>query len=92
MKNITEQQWQILKFILNFRQTHGYSPSVREITRGCSLNSSSITQHRIDDLCHLGYVHRKPGISRSLILTISGLNIVPLELEISSNKVRDNRY
>jgi repressor LexA len=84
MSRINAKQWKILVFILDFRRTYGYSPSIREITRGCSLKSSSLTLYHIDDLCISGYIDRKPGISRSLTLTAKGLSVVPLDLEFTA--------
>jgi repressor LexA len=48
----------ILQFIRRFRETHGYSPTIREVARNCSISSPSVVQH------HLKALEREGAITR----------------------------
>jgi repressor LexA len=48
----------ILLFIRRFRETHGYSPTVREVAQNCAISSPSVVQH------HLNALEREGAITR----------------------------
>lgn len=48
----------ILLFIRRFRETHGYSPTVREVAQSCAISSPSVVQH------HLNALEREGAITR----------------------------
>jgi len=62
-KRLTERQRQILQYILQHIEAHGYPPTVREIGQAVHLNSSS-TVH-----AHLRNLEKKGLIKREAILT-----------------------
>jgi repressor LexA len=59
----------ILQFIHDFIESKGYSPSLRDIVRGCSLSSTAVVQHHLKMLEKQGILHRDPDIFRSIQLT-----------------------
>ncbi len=58
---------QIYSFIRDFIHRHGYSPSQREIARGCYLSVGTVFQHLIL-LEARGKIHREEGRARSITL------------------------
>jgi len=69
MKLLSPRRQQILGFIVAFINRRGYAPSVRDITEGCGISSSSVAQHHLNALEREGYIHRDRGISRSIRVT-----------------------
>ena len=59
----------ILRFIGDFIDAHGYSPSIREIMTGCGYNSTSSVAHHLSVLHDLGKIDYQPRIARSVRLT-----------------------
>ena len=45
MQNLTDRQSEILTFIANYRQDHGYSPSWEEIASGINIHLSTLREH-----------------------------------------------
>jgi len=71
---------QILDFTANFIRERGYSPAVRDITEGCGISSSSLTQYHLNILEREGYIRRDPEISRSIGLVRRGMGITEVPL------------
>ena len=58
----------ILRFVKKYVATHGFAPSVEEITEGVGLSSKTATRHHLDVLKENGDVTWTPGKYRSLRL------------------------
>jgi len=58
----------VLNFIKGFLEANGYPPSVRDISNGCSLSSSSVAQYHLHILEREGKISRKAKISRGIVL------------------------
>ena len=56
----------ILQFIHGFIDERGYSPTVRDILKGCSISSTAVVQYHLDVLEKEGRIHRDPEIFRSI--------------------------
>ena len=69
---LKRRQARILAFIQDFTSCHFYSPSVREITDGCGISSTSVTDYNLRVLSVRGYLSREPGIARGMALTELG--------------------
>lgn len=81
MLRTSERRQQILGFIREFIGNKGYAPTVREIMRGCRINSVASVQHHLDVLEREGYFRREPEIARSIHLAEStGGNAVGVPL------------
>lgn len=68
---ISPIQKAILDFIRDF--PHQYPPTVREISAGVGLNSSSSVQYHIDKLEQQGYIDRRANSPRCIVLSESRL-------------------
>jgi repressor LexA len=56
----------ILQFIHGFIDERGYSPTVRDILKGCGISSTAVVQYHLDVLEKEGHIHRDPEIFRSI--------------------------
>lgn len=63
------RQADILEFIGNFIAAHGYSPSFREIMKGCGFNSTSSVAHHLSHMRIQGQVEYTDNIARSVRVT-----------------------
>ena len=59
----------ILQFIRGFIDERGYSPTVRDILKGCEISSTAVVQYHLDVLEKEGRIHRDPEIFRSIRLS-----------------------
>jgi repressor LexA len=59
----------ILHFIHGFIDERGYSPTVRDILKGCTISSTAVVQYHLDVLEKEGRIHRDPEIFRSIRLS-----------------------
>jgi repressor LexA len=82
----SETRENILKFIRDFIDERGYAPTVRDITRGCSLSSTAVVQHHLNVLEREGRIHRDPEVVRSIQLTERGIVEVPVLGTIAAGK------
>ena len=73
---LTERQRKILEFIKGFMEERGYSPSIREIVKGCGLSSTSVAEYNLRVLEREGYIEREREISRGI--KIGGVRRIPL--------------
>lgn len=67
-KRISSTRQNILAFIRQFTEDKGYSPTVRDIVRGCAISTTSVVQHHLNKLEKEGYIRRDPQIFRSIRL------------------------
>lgn len=59
--------YQIFRFLCTFHQTHGYSPTLREIQAALTLSRSYISHHL--DLLHAhGYIERQRYRARCIVI------------------------
>ncbi len=68
MIRIPKSRLRILNFIRSFLHQRGYTPTVRDIAKGCSISTSSVVQHHLNMLEREGYIHRDPKVFRSIRL------------------------
>src|SRR5215469_1855887 len=74
---LTPRQRRILRFIHDWVQEHGYSPSMREIGRGVGLTSTSSVEHQLSALESMGHLRREAGCSRTVEVRLPGVPPVP---------------
>lgn len=65
---MTKKQRELLSFIEQFINTHGYSPSYREIMSGLNYKSVSTVAIHVDNLIILGELKKADNEARSLEL------------------------
>lgn len=86
---LTSRRQQILQFIRDFVEEKGYSPTVRDIAKGCGISSPSAIQYHLDILKQEGYIRREPEVFRSIGLVgeeSRGFALVPLLGTIAAGK------
>ena len=62
----TKKQRELLRYIEQFVSEHGYSPSYREIMRGCDYNSVATVAVHINNLITRGHLKKRDHSARSL--------------------------
>ncbi len=62
----TKKQHELLAFLSDFIAEHGYSPSYREIMKGCNYTSVSTVALHIKNLILRGHIVKRGSSARSL--------------------------
>ena len=62
----TKKQFETLEFLKEFIAKNGYSPSYREIMKGCNYTSVATVALHIDNLIKRGHVVKRSNSARSL--------------------------
>lgn len=65
-EGLGDRHIRIMKFLTDFQEQHGYSPSIREIGKHISVDSTSLVDYYLDQLCQEGYIERDKRVSRSI--------------------------
>ncbi len=65
-ETLSLRQGRIIEFLREYRRTHSYPPSIREICRGTGINSTSVVDHNLNVLVKLGFLRRVSEISRGI--------------------------
>lgn len=67
-KPLTERQAKVLRFISEYTQTHGFPPTVREISRHLGVSSTRASITHLEALEKKGYISRTSGVRAIRIL------------------------
>ena len=82
---------QILAFLHEFSQEHGFAPSIQEIGTAIGFRSTSALRKYLQELEELGYIKRDPAKSRALsITTVSPHEAEPLRYAVKEIPVLNN--
>ena len=65
-EGLGERPLKILKFLGNYQENHGYSPSIREIGKFIGVDSTSLVDYYLNQLAEKGYIERDNRVSRSI--------------------------
>jgi repressor LexA len=76
---ISSTRQRILQYIKDFVADKGYSPTIRDILKGCSISSTAVVQHHLNILERDGVIHRDPEVFRSIQL-LDKINVVSIPL------------
>ncbi len=71
---LSERQRNIIQFMLNYVETFGFPPSIREIGEATDIASTSVVNYNLNKLVEAGYLVRTNHVSRGLRL-VEGVNI-----------------
>lgn len=71
MKPLTEKQQAVLDFVEEFFAQRGYPPTVREVAAHFAIQPRAAADH-LEALKRKGHLHREPGLSRGLVLSLRG--------------------
>ena len=74
---LTPRQRRILRFIHDWVQERGYSPSMREIGRAVGLTSTSSVEHQLSALESKGHLRREAGCPRTVEVRLPVVPPVP---------------
>ena len=66
MERPTKKQQELLEFLREFIQTHGYGPSYREIMVGCNYSSVATVAVHVKNLISRGHLIKNGKSARSL--------------------------
>ncbi|MBC7582069.1 hypothetical protein H7097_04370 [Aeromicrobium sp.] len=72
----TKKQREILSFIEQFINEHGYSPSYREIMSGLQYTSVATVSLHVNSLIKRGHLRKRDFSARSLEVVTAGDNLV----------------
>ncbi|MCS7281428.1 MAG: transcriptional repressor LexA [Desulfobacterota bacterium] len=86
MESKKETRKEICMFIRNFMEEKGYSPTVREIMKGCKISSPSVVHYHLIKLEKEGYIEKDPQIGRGIRLKDREVLEIPLLGVISAGK------
>jgi repressor LexA len=75
MKPLTDRQQTVLAFVEEFCSRQGYPPTVREVAAAFGIQPRAAVDH-LAALKRKGYLHREPGLSRGLSLTLKNVGPV----------------
>ena len=67
-EGLSKRHQLILKFLAEFQEQNGYSPSIREIGESISVRSTSLVDYYLKQLEEKDYISREQHISRSIRL------------------------
>jgi repressor LexA len=70
MKELSNRQDLILRFIRKFYLKNHYPPTIREIQEECNITSTSVVDYNLRALEEKGYLHRNKKISRGIELAV----------------------
>ncbi|HUN05249.1 MAG TPA: hypothetical protein PLQ56_01550 [Aggregatilineales bacterium] len=79
---------EVLKFVCNYLNTHGFAPAIREIMEGTGLKSTSVVKHHLDCLQMEGYLVLLPGKARAISVRQKALEELELPARVSAVTVR----
>ena len=88
-QKLSEKQLLIIKFIENYYNENGISPTIEDVRVGCKLSSKSVVSYNLNILEENGYLDRKKGMARSITSTkeiekSNEIVIVPIVSNISA--------
>lgn len=66
--DLNEKQNTIYDYICDYLKEHGFPPTVREIAKMAGLSSPSSAHHYLKQLEEKGYIQRKEGSPRTIVV------------------------
>jgi repressor LexA len=65
-EGLGERPVKILKYLGDYQDKHGYSPSIREIGKYIGVDSTSLVDYYLNQLSEKGFIERDNRVSRSI--------------------------
>ncbi len=65
-EGLGDRHIRIMRFLTDFQENHGYSPSIREIGKHIGVDSTSLVDYYLEQLCQANYIERDKRVSRSI--------------------------
>ena len=85
MQPLTKRQRQILDFLNEFIDKHGYAPSLEEVGQRFGLSSLATVHKHLTNLEEKGFIRRTWNRSRSVELIPTRLGSRAIEIPLSGN-------
>ena len=82
MLPLTKRQRQILDYLQDFIEQHGYAPSLEEVSRRFGLSSLATVHKHLTNLQEKGFIRRAWNRSRSVELVPTRMSVRALELPL----------
>jgi SOS-response transcriptional repressor LexA len=79
---------EVLKFVCEYLNEHGFAPTIREIMEGTGLNSTSVVKYHLDVLQAKGYLVLLPAKARAITVTQKAFEELELPARVSAVTVR----
>lgn len=73
---------QVLEFVTQYIQRHGYAPTLLEIAEGLGVNAPSTIHEHLQRLAEKGYIKKAAGFERSIELVMDKVHANPNESAI----------
>lgn len=81
----TKKQRELLRYIEQFIAENGYSPSYREIMKGCDYSSVATVAVHINNLIARGHLKKRDNSARSLEVTVdTSATVVKPQVKITA--------
>lgn len=91
MWSLSERQRKILSFIVDYTESHGFPPSIREIGEKVNITSTSVVNYNLDKLKDMELLTREPEVSRGLSLNrakLADLGLIDSDHVVASPPLR----
>ena len=82
MQPLTKRQREILDYLNDFIQQHGYAPSLEEVGKRFGLSSLATVHKHLTNLEDKGFIRRRSGMSRALEVVPQRQRAEALELPL----------
>jgi SOS-response transcriptional repressor LexA len=79
---------EVLKFVCEYLNEHGFAPTIREIMEGTALKSTSVVKYHLDVLQAKSYLVLLPAKARAITVTQKAFEELGLPARISAVTVR----
>jgi len=73
---VTDRQLELVRFLVRYAAEHHYAPTIREICEALDVASPNAAKGLLDRLAKNGLVTWQPSMSRTLVVTGKGLELV----------------
>ena len=85
---LSERQRNILRYMENYLETHGFPPTIREIGLNTGINSTSVVNYNLNKLVEAGHLSREARASRGLRLVKNGRKNGTQNVQAAAHMVR----
>lgn len=65
---MTVREKELLEFVIQFKQTNGFSPTVREIANGINTKSTDHVRNMLHELMDKGYLSMREKSPRTIVV------------------------
>jgi SOS-response transcriptional repressor LexA len=87
-KMLRGRRREVLKFVCEYLNAHGFAPTIREIMEGTALKSTSVVKYHLDVLQAKGYLVLLPAKARAITVTQKSFEELGLPARVSAVTVR----